>query len=282
MDELAAKHVLLDFEIVTLIALALGVASYILVRRRRGDLIEPPDVIRFDGFDLALMFFPALLFLINPIAELAVANGAKITPEAEEPSQIQSMLVHLGFMTFVGVMTYGINEWVRGRSVIKAFGLRRLTIPVIVMYSILGGVASLLICLVFLGGISDALMKSLFGGLEAQEPVRAFQSSESDFHFILSAVTACIAAPVVEEFLFRGYMYGVVKRFTNPLFSAVITGGLFAVVHGNLPALLPLWGFAIILSFSYEITKCLWVPIGIHAIFNIANIVLMMSGDGVS
>ena len=282
MDELAAKHVLLDFEIVTLIALALGVASYILVRRRRGDLIEPPDVIRFDGFDLALMFFPALLFLINPIAELAVANGAKITPEAEEPSQIQSMLVHLGFMTFVGVMTYGINEWVRGRSVIKAFGLRRLTIPVIVMYSILGGVASLPICLVFLGGISVALMKSLFGGLEAQEPVSAFQSSESDFHFILSAVTACIAAPVVEEFLFRGYMYGVVKRFTNPLFSAVVTGGLFAVVHGNLPALLPLWGFAIILSVSYEITKCLWVPIGIHAIFNIANIVLMMSGDGVS
>jgi len=282
MDELAAKHVLLDFEIVTLIALALGVASYVVVCRRCGNRIDSSDVIRFDGFDLALMFFPALLFLINPIAELAVANGNLESSETEEPSQVQSMLVHLGFMAFVGVMTYGINEWVRGRSVVKAFGLRRLTIPVIVMYSILGGVASLLICLVFLGGISDALMESLFGGLEAQEPVRAFQSSESNFHFVISAVTACIAAPVVEEFLFRGYMYGVVNRFTNPLFSAVITGALFAVVHGNLPALLPLWGFAILLSAAYEITKCLWVPIGIHAIFNIANIVLMMRGDGVS
>lgn len=282
MDELAAKHVLLDFEIVTLIALAMGVIGYALVRRRRGSG-ELKDWDAFDGFDLALMFFPALLFLVNPIAELAVASEDLKTPSEESGGdQVQNMLIHLGFMLFVGVMTYGINEWVRGRNVSRAFGLRRLTFPVIVMFSILGGVASLLICLVGLGGVSDSLMNSLFGELQAQEPVRVFQNSDSEAHFVLSIVTACIAAPVVEEFLFRGYMYGVVKQFTNPLFSAVVTGALFAVVHGNLPALLPLWGFAILLAAAYEITKCLWVSVGIHALFNVANIVLMMRGDGVS
>lgn len=285
MDELAAKHVLLDFEIVTLIALALGVILYSMARRRRkSEALDLHDPNRFDGFDLALVFFPALLFLVNPAAELAVASGDLVSmkPEPENQNQIRDMFVHLGFMAFVGLMTYGINEWVRGRSLTKAFGLRRLTIPVIVMYSILGGVASLLICLVMLGAASEALMNSLFGELQAQEPVRTFQASESDFHLVLSIVTACVAAPIVEEFLFRGYMYGVVKHFTNPLFAAVITGALFAVVHGNLPALLPLWGFAIVLSATYEVTKCLWVPVGIHALFNIANIVLMMRADGVS
>ncbi len=282
MDELAAKHVLLDFEIVILIALALGVLGYALVRRGRRNS-EPRDWDAFDGFDLALMFFPALLFLVNPIAELAVASGDLNAPSEEpEVDQVQNMLVHLGFMIFVGVMTYGINEWVRGRSVSKAFGLRRLTVPVIVIFSILGGVASLLICLVMLGAASDNLMNSLFGELQAQEPVRVLQASDSDLHLVLSIFTACVVAPFVEEFLFRGYMYGVVKRFTNPLFSAVITGGLFAVVHGNLPALLPLWGFAILLAAAYEFTKCLWVSVGIHGLFNIANIVLMMRGDGVS
>ena len=35
MDELAAKQVLLDFELITLIAMALGVAFYVLLRRMR-------------------------------------------------------------------------------------------------------------------------------------------------------------------------------------------------------------------------------------------------------
>jgi membrane protease YdiL (CAAX protease family) len=60
----------------------------------------------------------------------------------------------------------------------------------------------------------------------------------------------------------------------------VIIGGLFAVVHGNLPALLPLWVFSLLLTIAYEATRCLWVPIGMHAFFNAANIVLMMTDTG--
>ena len=66
MDELAAKQVLLDFELITLIAMALGVAFYVLLRRmrRQGESLE---LIDYDMFDLVLMFFPAILFLMNPI-----------------------------------------------------------------------------------------------------------------------------------------------------------------------------------------------------------------------
>ena len=107
-----------------------------------------------------------------------------------------------------------------------------------------------------------------------------FQESNSVVHLVLSIVMACIAAPVVEEFLFRGYMYGTLRRLTNPVFAAVVIGALFAVVHGNLPALLPLWVFSILLSFAYEMTRCLWVPVGMHVFFNVANIVLMLMPDG--
>jgi membrane protease YdiL (CAAX protease family) len=126
------------------------------------------------------------------------------------------------------------------------------------------------------GGISNTYLEGVFGELEVQEPVKMFQESKSIVHLSLSIIMACIAAPVVEEFLFRGYMYGTVKRLTNPVFAAVIIGGLFAVVHGNLPALLPLWVFSILLCLAYELTRCLWVPVGMHVFFNAANIVLML------
>ena len=275
MDELAAKHVLLDFELITLIALAVGVADYALLRRvqRREPSLEPVD---YDMFDLVLMFFPAILFLMNPIVEAIMASSGEAKPVEPPKNDILTIFVNIGYFAFVGIMTCGIIEWIRNRRVVDLFGLRELSLPKIVVISILGGVASLLICAWGVGGISNAYLEGVFGELDVQEPVKMFQESKSIVHLSLSIVMACIAAPIVEEFLFRGYMYGTVKRLTNPVFAAVIIGGLFAVVHGNLPALLPLWVFSILLCLAYEFTRCLWVPVGMHVFFNAANIVLML------
>jgi membrane protease YdiL (CAAX protease family) len=275
MDELAAKQVLLDFELITLIALAVGVAYYALLRRvqRREPSLEPVD---YDMFDLVLMFFPAVLFLMNPIVEAIMASSGEAKPVEPPKNDIFTIFVNIGYFAFVGIMTCGIIEWIRNRRVVDLFGLRELSLPKIVVISILGGVASLLICAWAVGGMSNSYLEGVFGELEVQEPVKMFQESKSIVHLSLSIVMACIAAPVVEEFLFRGYMYGTVKRLTNPVFAAVIIGGLFAVVHGNLPALLPLWVFSILLCLAYEFTRCLWVPVGMHVFFNAANIVLML------
>lgn len=283
-DEIAAKHVLLDFELVTLIALAMGVFVYALVRavqRHRSGLEDPPR--DFDGFDLILMFFPAMLFLINPIAEVLVLGDGKEVEEAAttgDANGILAIVMNLGYFGFVGIMTYGLIAWVRNRDVSLLFGLRQLRLANIVVLSIIGGVFSLLLCGWIVGDFANRYLESLFGELDLQEPVKMLRESESPVHLVLAVVMACVAAPVVEEMLFRGYMYGTLRELTHPVFSAVIIGGLFAVVHGNLPALLPLWVFSLLLSFAYEATRCLWVPIGMHAFFNAANIVLMMTDSG--
>lgn len=282
-DEIAAKHVLLDFELVTLIALAIGVGVYALarrVKRHRSGLEQPPG--DFDGFDLILMFFPAMLFLINPIAEalfVVKEEPGDLTAEVET-SPILSLLMNLGYFLFVGVMTYGLIEWVRNRSVSDLFGLRRLRPANIIVLSIIGGVFSLLLCGWLVGDFANRYLEGLFGELDLQEPVKMLRDSESPFHLILGVAMACVAAPLVEELLFRGYMYRTLRELTHPVFSAVIVAGLFAVVHGNLPALLPLWVFSLLLTIAYEATRCLWVPIGMHAFFNAANIVLMMTDTG--
>lgn len=283
-DEIAAKHVLLDFELVTLIALAMGVFAYALVRRvkrHRSGLEDPPR--DFDGFDLILMFFPAMLFLINPIAEVLVLGDGKEVEEAattEDANGIFAIVMNLGYFGFVGIMTYGLIAWVRNRDVSRLFGLRQLRVANIIVLSIIGGIFSLLLCGWIVGDFANRYLESLFGELDLQEPVKMLRESESSVHLILAVVMACVAAPIVEEMLFRGYMYGILRELTHPVFSAVIIGGLFAVVHGNLPALLPLWVFSLLLSFAYEATRCLWVPIGMHAFFNAANIVLMMTDPG--
>lgn len=285
--ETAAKHVLLDFELVTLVALATGVLAYgaarlLRERRRRaaeGRVSNNTDG-PYDGFDLVLMFFPAALFLLNPIAEVLMADRpAGEAAEVEPAPDLAGLVMSLVYFVFVGMMTYGLNEWVRNRRVADLFGLRRLRLANVVVVSIVGGSLSLLLCGWLVGDFSSRYLESLFGELDLQEPVKMLQETRSTLHFALSIALACLAAPFVEELLFRGYMYGILRQLTHPVFAAVVVGALFAAVHVNLPALLPLWVFSILLTTAYELTKCLWVPVGMHVFFNAANIVLMTRGD---
>ena len=117
----------------------------------------------------------------------------------------------------------------------------------------------------------------MFEGLQEQVPVRSLQQADSRVFLVVAIFSAVVAAPVAEEFLFRGYMYGALKNATGRLFASVMISLLFAVVHGNLPALLPLFAFSAILCFAYDFTGSLWVPVGLHVFFNATNIVLMLT-----
>ena len=275
MEELAAKYVLFDFEIIVLTTLVLGIALYELLRRIRRK--HPVGPHYFDRFDLLLMIFPAFFYLVSPILNAMVETPTPPAEKTEGGGQVVLMLVNLAFIGFVGILTYAILAWGRGYSVRKVCGLHRMTFPMIVVFTILGGIMAFFLCSVFLGGISQNFLNGVFGKLNEQEPVEMFKDSSSLFHLGLSIFVACIAAPLVEEFLFRGYMYGVVKKYTSPVFAAFVIGGIFAVAHGNLPALMPLWAFAVFLTIAYEITGCLWVPVGIHAFFNLANVILLLN-----
>ena len=281
MDEIAAKRVLLDVELIALIALVLGVVGHALARRfaMRSDPV--PASRDFDGFDLLLMFFPAMLFLLNPVLDVIPqtrdAGPAPVDADgAPDGAGLFSLFVNLGYFGFIGLMTYGIIEWVRNRRVVRLFGLARRSLPVIVVATILGGALSMVVCAWGLGNVSQVFLHGMFGELEMQEPVRKLRESDSAMQLTSAILLACVAAPLVEEFLFRGYMYGALKRATSPVFAAVVIGALFAVVHGNLPALIPLWGFSLLLCAAYEWSGCLWVPVGMHAFFNGANILLMV------
>ncbi|MAS96431.1 MAG: hypothetical protein CMO55_24850 [Verrucomicrobiales bacterium] len=275
MDELAAKHVLFDFEIISLLALAVGVVVY-AIWGRVGNREEIPTRGDFDRFDLILVFLPAALFLINPILQLMTGDVAQEKQETHAGTDLFGIVLNLFYFGFIGVLTFGILAWVRGRSLVRIFGLKRRSLPMIVITSILAGIVSILVCALLIGNASQLFLESLFGELDLQEAVQSMKNTESPIHLVAAIVMACVAAPLVEELLFRGYMYESIKAATSPIFAAVIVGALFAVVHCNLPALLPLWSFSILLTVLYELSGCLWVSIGTHAFFNAVNIVLML------
>ena len=57
--------------------------------------------------------------------------------------------------------------------------------------------------------------------------------------------------------------------------AAAITALLFTLAHANVLALLPLFLLGMLLARAYERSGNIWVPIGLHALFNLNNIVLL-------
>lgn len=77
-----------------------------------------------------------------------------------------------------------------------------------------------------------------------------------------------VIAPVVEEFFFRGLLYGYLRSKMPVLGAATLSGFIFACVHFT-PLLIPsLVVLGIALALVYERYDSLAVPIALHALNN--------------
>ncbi|YCM42190.1 type II CAAX endopeptidase family protein [Verrucomicrobiaceae bacterium 227] len=127
---------------------------------------------------------------------------------------------------------------------------------------------------IMLSGWPEWVEGNFFG--EGQKTVKLLRETK-DVGVILAMVfSAVIIAPVVEEVIFRGYIYPVVKRYSERSFAALFTGVLFGVIHFNLLSLPTLAVMGVVLVVLYEVTGSLWVSIACHAAFNGTTVGLML------
>jgi membrane protease YdiL (CAAX protease family) len=114
------------------------------------------------------------------------------------------------------------------------------------------------------------LLENNLGKQELQAPVQMIIDAKKDNPTLLiyMAILAVIVAPICEEFVFRGYIYGTLKRFSCRFFAATISALFFAVVHTSLWQLAPLFIVGFCLAIIYEKTGSLWAAILTHAMFN--------------
>jgi membrane protease YdiL (CAAX protease family) len=82
-------------------------------------------------------------------------------------------------------------------------------------------------------------------------------------------------APVAEEFIFRGMLYPLVKQLGWPRLAWFGVSFLFALIHWDVVAFVPLFLLAVGFTWLYEKTDSLLAPITAHALFNAVNLVVL-------
>jgi len=124
---------------------------------------------------------------------------------------------------------------------------------------------------------AQLVVQRVFGTADDSQLIVKYFLEHPDLkHRAAVVFLAVIVAPVAEEVLFRGYIYGVIRRYGGRVPALLTSSLLFAAIHVHLPSLLGLGILAVILCLLYERTGSLWAPITMHAAFNASTIVLLI------
>jgi len=234
----------------------LGVASYGAVRLQKGQLIQnenSPLPFTVPGVSGWLLIASVIILLF-----------------------LQSALYMI-----LAVMGVGLFTLWSGRTPEEQFGLRRLSIFKIVMWS-------LLICgaVIFVEKPLIDLVEEILNAIQLphpeQESVETFKQLNQPvliFGFMLQAV---VLSPFIEELFFRGFLLTFLRRYTSTLGAILLSAGVFAFAHVNLDSVIPLWFLGVVLGIVYQHTGSLWVPLGVHACWNFFTAVglLLDKGNG--
>lgn len=112
---------------------------------------------------------------------------------------------------------------------------------------------------------------------DEQDTVRVLRGADTLWKRACMGGFAIILAPLGEEIFFRGIAYTALKFYGWPRLALWGTAAVFALIHGNLAAAVPLLFLAVALTLLYEWTNNLLACIVVHSLFNAANFVMLFA-----
>lgn len=98
----------------------------------------------------------------------------------------------------------------------------------------------------------------------AQAQDTGFSGLSQRYEFILAFITLVVLAPVAEEILFRGYLFGLLKKYIPVWIAVVATSLLFGAIHGAWNVAFDTFALSIILCLLRLSTGSIWAPILVH------------------
>ena len=117
--------------------------------------------------------------------------------------------------------------------------------------------------------LADALTQRFLGsGSSKQEIVELFNGSQTMGQRVGIIVLAVAVAPIAEEFIFRFFLYGVLKRYGGRVLGLLLSSLLFAAVHRHIPSFGPLFVLGSCFTIAYEWSGSILVTMTMHALFN--------------
>lgn len=228
---------------------------------------KPEDVLR--------LATSVLLCLV--VGMLVVTGVGRLLPDLSKADRNFTSFA-IGALSFQGATLVLVHFFLRehGLSWREAFGLAWEEWGRSARWAC-GTIAVALPLVVALGKGTEYLLVWLGVTPDLQITVKMLQNHPPLGHLIGYGAGAVLLAPAAEEVMFRGILYPTLKQSGYPQLALWITSLLFASIHVNLLAFVPMTFLSIALVWLYERTGNLLAPILTHVLFNAVNFALLIA-----
>ena len=231
----------------------LSLIYQISTRSRKGSTADAPA--RAFGMPEAILASVLILFFLLTISSTI-----------QDPSlqfNARNLLANFLLTAFVVLVIVTLLQF-RGFDVGTLAGFFRIS-----LFRALGTGAMLLFFGYPLILLSEAINQRFFGGGSSKQSiVEFFSGSRTMEERIIIIVFAVAIAPIVEEFVFRFFIYGVLKRYFGCLLGVILSALLFAAAHAHFPSFVPLFVLGTCFAIAYEWSGSILVSMTMHSLFN--------------
>lgn len=189
-----------------------------------------------------------------------------ISQAALNPVVLTTLLAAAIYVTSL-ILVVGGMWWARGwtvTSVRKRLGLAKAPHIKDAAFALMGYVPYLAFSIVLVTII--ALLVPGFDVEQAQE--LGFESLTGNVEFILAFIALVVLAPVAEELLFRGYLFGTLRRLMSFIPATIVVSVLFGLVHGQWNVAIDTFMLSIVMCWLREYTGSIWAAIFLHMFKN--------------
>ncbi len=144
----------------------------------------------------------------------------------------------------------------------------------IITYTLLSAVPICLIALVLNRASGELLSRLVDVDLSNQDLIKLLTSNTLSLRskIVLSSFIL-IEAPLLEELLFRGVLFGGLTKIMPVWGAMLLSGFLFAFIHVNAVTFIPLWFLGVAFAWLYVRTGTLLAPMAVHFTFNAVNLI---------
>lgn len=219
----------------------------------------------FIGFFSAELLASAILLFLSSLGmQLETINSSVLSTTMAAVTYLIALLIVIGL------------PWLakRKKTTLKDVGLDRLMSWLDIFITPAGLIVYLILSALLMYGASRLM--PWFDVNQAQDT--GFSQLNQSYEFVLAFITLVVIAPVAEEALFRGYLYGKLKKLAPIPVAILITSLLFGVSHGAWNIGVDTFALSIVLCLLREITGGIWASILLHMTKNgIAYYVLFIN-----
>jgi membrane protease YdiL (CAAX protease family) len=193
--------------------------------------------------------------------------------DAQGHVQLNTATIVLQLLVYapIVIVTFWLLPRTAGRSM-RELGLR-LPAARDVFAMFVGAAAMLLVTT-----LAAKVQQSLFHISGTANDITFFHTTHDRIVIIAFFAVAAFLAPFVEELVFRGFLFNALLRRTPVVIAAIVSSLLFGAAHQDGTAFFPLVCAGAVLCTVYYRTGSLTASIGSHGLFNLFQLILLVSG----